>query len=62
MYMDETSTNSWELGARMWINTRFPHTHQLNKNRGKSVTLIGGIAQDIPLLWDFGDSTNLNVV
>lgn len=43
--MDETSTHMWEKMKSFWMPKDRLIDVRLNKQRGKSVTIIGGISE-----------------
>ena len=44
IYMDETSTHLWEKLSSVWMPKNELIDVTLNKDRGKSITVIGGIS------------------
>ena len=43
VFIDETSTNLWEKGVKMWWPKNLRHKVMLNKVRGKGITIIGAL-------------------
>ena len=63
IYMDETSTHLWEKMKSFWMPKDDLIDVKLNKERGKSITIIGGISNQ----WDkmkfvIGKKTNIPTV
>ena len=48
IYMDETSTHLWEKMKSFWMPKDALIDVTLNKERGKSITIIGGISNKWP--------------
>ena len=48
IYMDETSTHLWEKMKSFWMPKEELIDVTLNKERGKSITIIGGISNKWP--------------
>ena len=59
IYMDETSTHLWEKMKSFWMPKNALIDVSLNKDRGKSITIIGGISNKWPTLqYVLTDKTN----
>ena len=62
IYIDETSTNLWELKSKIWQprNTIIPMSYILPKTRGSNVTVIGAITnQKNKIYYHIGKTTNI---
>ena len=63
IYMDETSTHLWEKMKSFWMPKNELIDVSLNKDRGHSITIIGGISNRWPTLqYILTDKTNINNV
>lgn len=59
IYLDETSTHMWEKRSRVWMPQHNPIHMRLQKDRGKSRTIIGAISKGWPLMkYAVVDKTN----
>ena len=63
LYIDETSTNLWELKSKIWQprNLIIPMSYTLPKTRGSNVTVIVAISnKELRIYYKIGETTNIN--
>jgi len=59
IYLDETSTMMWEQRSRIWMPRDQPIHMRLQRDRGRSRTVIGAICQEWPFMkFHVTDKTN----
>ena len=63
LYIDETSTNLWELKNKIWQprNPIIPMSYTLQKTRGSNVAVIGAISnKESRIYYKIGETTNID--
>ena len=58
IYMDETTTNLWDLRSRVWQNRDHKIICKLPSSRGTSVTIFGALSSDGNFFYETAKTTN----